>query len=96
MLSTSGTEQEQRDAKKVIKLLERGRHWVLVVLLLSNVVVNESLRKTILFRIFSRPQLSKSRFLTAIFLDSILGGGVGAVVVSTTLIVSSSLAPLTG
>jgi len=44
VLSTSGTEQEQRDAKKVIKLLERGRHWVLVVLLLSNVVVNESLR----------------------------------------------------
>lgn len=66
VLSTSGTEQEQRDAKKVIKLLERGRHWVLVVLLLSNVVVNESL---------------------PIFLDSILGGGVGAVVVSTTLIV---------
>ncbi|GAA5844576.1 hypothetical protein JCM5353_001322 [Sporobolomyces roseus] len=66
VLSTSGTEQEQKDAKKVIKLLERGRHWVLVVLLLSNVVVNESL---------------------PIFLDSILGGGVGAVVVSTTLIV---------
>ncbi|GAA5865179.1 hypothetical protein JCM1840_003934 [Sporobolomyces johnsonii] len=43
VLSTSGTEQEQRDAAKVMKLLERGRHWVLVVLLLSNVVVNESL-----------------------------------------------------
>ncbi|GAA5974567.1 hypothetical protein JCM21900_001746 [Sporobolomyces salmonicolor] len=66
VLSTSGTEQEQRDAAKVIKLLEKGRHWVLVVLLLSNVVVNESL---------------------PIFLDSILGGGVGAVVLSTTLIV---------
>lgn len=25
----------------MMRLLERGRHWVLVVLLLSNVVVNE-------------------------------------------------------
>ncbi|POY71912.1 hypothetical protein BMF94_5069 [Rhodotorula taiwanensis] len=66
VLSTSGDEQEQKDATKVMKLLERGRHWVLVVLLLSNVVVNESL---------------------PIFLDSILGGGVGAVILSTTLIV---------
>ncbi|GJN91092.1 hypothetical protein Rhopal_004109-T1 [Rhodotorula paludigena] len=65
VLSTSGDEDERRDAPKVIRLLERGRHWVLVVLLLSNVVVNESL---------------------PIFLDSILGGGVGAIVLSTTLI----------
>lgn len=50
----------------MLKLLERGRHWVLVVLLLSNVITNESL---------------------PIFLDSILGGGVWAVVISTGLIV---------
>ncbi|GAA5844786.1 hypothetical protein JCM9279_002920 [Rhodotorula babjevae] len=62
VLATSGEDKERRDAAKVIKLLERGRHWVLVVLLLSNVVVNESL---------------------PIFLDSILGGGVGAVALST-------------
>ncbi|GAA5881080.1 hypothetical protein JCM3774_003005 [Rhodotorula dairenensis] len=66
VLSTSGDEQERKDAAKVMRLLERGRHWVLVVLLLSNVVVNESL---------------------PIFLDSILGGGLGAVILSTTLIV---------
>ncbi|GAA6017934.1 hypothetical protein JCM10207_002711, partial [Rhodosporidiobolus poonsookiae] len=66
VLSTSGEEHERRDAAKVMRLLEKGRHWVLVVLLLSNVVVNESL---------------------PIFLDSILGGGVGAIVLSTTLIV---------
>ena len=41
VLSTSGEEQERKDAEKVMRLLERGRHWVLVVLLLSNVVVNE-------------------------------------------------------
>lgn len=41
VLSTSGEEQERKDAVKVMRLLERGRHWVLVVLLLSNVVVNE-------------------------------------------------------
>ncbi|GAA5825804.1 hypothetical protein JCM3770_002110 [Rhodotorula araucariae] len=65
VLATSGEAKERRDAAKVIKLLDRGRHWVLVVLLLSNVVVNESL---------------------PIFLDSILGGGVGAVALSTTAI----------
>ncbi|ORY89765.1 hypothetical protein BCR35DRAFT_329115 [Leucosporidium creatinivorum] len=67
VLSTSSPEeQERKDAVKVMRLLERGRHWVLVVLLLSNVVVNESL---------------------PIFLDSVLGGGIGAVVVSTAAIV---------
>ncbi|KAF6741908.1 hypothetical protein DFP72DRAFT_941086 [Ephemerocybe angulata] len=34
---------EKRNAVKVLKLLEKGRHWVLVVLLLGNVIVNESL-----------------------------------------------------
>ncbi|PWN41200.1 DUF21-domain-containing protein [Ceraceosorus guamensis] len=43
VLSTSGSETEQDHARKVLKLLEKGRHWVLVVLLLGNVVVNESL-----------------------------------------------------
>jgi metal transporter CNNM len=43
VLSTSGTEKEQKQSAKVLKLLEKGRHWVLVCLLLSNVVVNESL-----------------------------------------------------
>ncbi|SCZ89656.1 BZ3500_MvSof-1268-A1-R1_Chr9g10528 [Microbotryum saponariae] len=66
VLSTAGEEQERKDAAKVLKLLERGKHWVLVVLLLSNVIVNESL---------------------PIFLDSVIGGGVGAVVISTGLIV---------
>jgi metal transporter CNNM len=86
VLSTSGSESEQKNATTVLKLLEKGRHWfvrlpslaisydadvmthnrVLVVLLLSNVIVNESL---------------------PIFLDSVLGGGVSAVILSTTLIV---------
>ncbi|MBW0485647.1 hypothetical protein O181_025362 [Austropuccinia psidii MF-1] len=66
VLSTSGSVTEQVQAKKVLKLLERGRHWVLVVLLLSNVVVNETL---------------------PIFLDSVLGGGAAAILISTALIV---------
>ena len=43
VLMTSGTDQERQDAAKVMRLLERGRHWVLVVLLLGNVIVNETL-----------------------------------------------------
>ncbi|WFD29485.1 cell agglutination protein Mam3 [Malassezia sp. CBS 17886] len=43
VLMTSGSEEERRDASKVMRLLERGRHWVLVVLLLMNVIVNETL-----------------------------------------------------
>jgi len=34
---------EKENAKKVLKLMHKGRHWVLVVLLLGNVIVNESL-----------------------------------------------------
>lgn len=43
VLSTAGSPTEKRNATKVLRLLERGRHWVLVVLLLSNVIVNEAL-----------------------------------------------------
>jgi metal transporter CNNM len=67
VLATSSEDlREKRNAQKVLKLMHKGRHWVLVVLLLSNVIVNESL---------------------PIFLDSALGGGVAAVVISTTAIV---------
>ncbi|KAJ6533725.1 DUF21-domain-containing protein [Mycena capillaripes] len=44
VLSTSSEDQnEKRNAKKVLQLMQKGRHWVLVVLLLGNVIVNESL-----------------------------------------------------
>ncbi|EIW67286.1 hypothetical protein TREMEDRAFT_33832 [Tremella mesenterica DSM 1558] len=67
VLSTSSDDpKERKAAHKVLRLLEKGRHWVLVVLLLGNVIVNESL---------------------PIFLDDVLGGGLAAVVVSTTMIV---------
>lgn len=67
VLSTSSDDpKERKAAAKVLRVLEKGRHWVLVVLLLGNVIVNESL---------------------PIFLDDVLGGGLAAVVVSTTMIV---------
>ncbi|KZV75231.1 DUF21-domain-containing protein [Peniophora sp. CONT] len=66
LAQSSEDEKEKLHARKVLKLLERGRHWVLVVLLLSNVIVNETL---------------------PIFLDSAIGGGIAAVVISTTMIV---------
>ncbi|KAJ7617795.1 hypothetical protein FB45DRAFT_932701 [Roridomyces roridus] len=35
--------KEKKNATKVLALMQKGRHWVLVVLLLGNVIVNESL-----------------------------------------------------
>ncbi|KAF9075744.1 hypothetical protein BDP27DRAFT_953678 [Rhodocollybia butyracea] len=35
--------KEKQNARKVLQLMCKGRYWVLVVLLLSNVVINESL-----------------------------------------------------
>jgi metal transporter CNNM len=67
VLATSSEEEAERtDAQIVLNLMQRGRHWVLVVLLLSNVIINESL---------------------PIFLDSAIGGGLLAIVISATAIV---------
>ncbi|KAG2053931.1 DUF21-domain-containing protein [Suillus hirtellus] len=67
VLATSSEEKTERtNAQIVLNLMQRGRHWVLVVLLLSNVIINESL---------------------PIFLDSAIGGGLLAIVISTTAIV---------
>ncbi|KAJ3819338.1 hypothetical protein F5880DRAFT_1489850 [Lentinula raphanica] len=65
LAASSDDRQEKANAKKVLKLMSKGRHWVLVVLLLGNVIVNESL---------------------PIFLDGAIGGGIAAVVISTTAI----------
>ncbi|KAK7047171.1 hypothetical protein VNI00_006837 [Paramarasmius palmivorus] len=66
LAESSSSPRERRNAQKVLQLMKKGRHWVLVVLLLSNVIVNETL---------------------PIFLDSAIGGGLAAIVISTTAIV---------
>jgi metal transporter CNNM len=43
VLSGDPYEPQAKNAKRVYNLLKRGKHWVLVTLLLSNVIVNESL-----------------------------------------------------
>ncbi|KAJ8520651.1 hypothetical protein ONZ45_g2570 [Pleurotus djamor] len=44
VLATSSDDvHEKRNAQKVLRLMSKGRHWVLVVLLLGNVIINESL-----------------------------------------------------
>lgn len=43
VIATSGEGSERRHAARVLKLLGRGKHWVLVTLLLSNVITNETL-----------------------------------------------------
>jgi metal transporter CNNM len=43
VIHSSGEENEKEHAGKVLRLLKRGKHWVLVTLLLSNVITNETL-----------------------------------------------------
>ncbi|OGM50441.1 DUF21 and CBS domain protein (Mam3) [Aspergillus bombycis] len=43
VIKTSGEDSERKNAESVLRLLKRGKHWVLVTLLLSNVITNETL-----------------------------------------------------
>lgn len=43
VVSGDPCEPQYKNAKRVLKLLNKGKHWVLVTLLLANVIVNESL-----------------------------------------------------
>ncbi|KAL1868398.1 cell agglutination protein Mam3 [Paecilomyces lecythidis] len=43
VIKTSGEGAEKKNAASVLKLLQKGKHWVLVTLLLSNVITNETL-----------------------------------------------------
>ncbi|KAH7381363.1 hypothetical protein DE146DRAFT_670388 [Phaeosphaeria sp. MPI-PUGE-AT-0046c] len=43
VLAHSGEAHERKNAARVLRLLKRGKHWVLVTLLLSNVITNETL-----------------------------------------------------
>ncbi|KAH8884592.1 DUF21-domain-containing protein [Thozetella sp. PMI_491] len=43
VVSRDPNEPQQKNARRVYDLLDRGKHWVLVTLLLSNVIVNETL-----------------------------------------------------
>lgn len=43
VIADSGEGKEKVSAGKVLRLLKRGKHWVLVTLLLSNVITNETL-----------------------------------------------------
>lgn len=43
VIASSGEGSERKNAHSVLRLLKRGKHWVLVTLLLSNVITNETL-----------------------------------------------------
>ena len=43
VLATSGKGVQKSNAQKVLSVLQKGKHWVLVTLLLGNVIVNEAL-----------------------------------------------------
>ncbi|KAK9373366.1 uncharacterized protein V1513DRAFT_449403 [Lipomyces chichibuensis] len=43
VIEQTGSVAERKNAGKVLKLLKKGKHWVLVTMLLSNVITNETL-----------------------------------------------------
>jgi len=43
VMARDPNEPQQKNAKRVYDLLQNGKHWVLVTLLLANVIVNETL-----------------------------------------------------
>ncbi len=43
VLAASGEGSERTNAQKVLNLIKKGKHWVLVTLLLGNVITNETL-----------------------------------------------------
>ncbi|CAN3475004.1 protein Mam3p [Diutina catenulata] len=43
VMASSGDKKERYYSRKVLKLIGKGKHWVLVTLLLSNVITNETL-----------------------------------------------------
>ncbi|KAF2760436.1 DUF21-domain-containing protein [Pseudovirgaria hyperparasitica] len=43
VIAASGEGNERKNSARVLRLLKRGKHWVLVTLLLSNVITNETL-----------------------------------------------------
>ena len=43
VLAQDENDSQQKNARRVYDLLDKGKHWVLVTLLLSNVIVNETL-----------------------------------------------------
>lgn len=87
VLAASGPPQDRIDAQRVLSLLSHGRHFVLVCLLLSNVIVNETLRALLLPTFLLLPRLMRVR-APAVFLDSLIGGGgLAAIVISSAAIV---------
>jgi metal transporter CNNM len=43
VIKSSGEGAERKNAASVLHLIQKGKHWVLVTLLLSNVITNETL-----------------------------------------------------
>ncbi|WPH02719.1 DUF21-domain-containing protein, protein [Acrodontium crateriforme] len=43
VIASNGTARERADAQRVVSLFAKGKHWILVTLLLSNVVTNAAL-----------------------------------------------------
>ncbi|KAG1814307.1 uncharacterized protein BJ212DRAFT_1482054 [Suillus subaureus] len=88
VLATSSEEEAERtNAQIVLNLMQRGRHWVLVVLLLSNVIINESLPIFLDSAVSTFSAYSPSWSRVDSLINNQIGGGLLAIVISATAIV---------
>ncbi|KAI9805939.1 MAG: hypothetical protein M1825_000553 [Sarcosagium campestre] len=102
VVHASGEGKEKKYAGKVLGLLKRGKHWVLVTLLLSNVITNETL-PIVLDRSLGGgwPAVLSSTVLIVIFGEIIpqaicvrYGMSIGALMAPFVLVLMYILAPV--
>ncbi|KAJ3508549.1 hypothetical protein NLJ89_g5695 [Agrocybe chaxingu] len=89
LATSSEDKRERRNAQTVLKLMQKGKHWVLVVLLLGNVVCLAHIRSAHRRENVTHDEFDALQIVNEslpIFLDSAIGGGYLAIVISTTAI----------
>ena len=93
VLAASGPPRDRKDAQRVLSLLSHGRHFVLVCLLLSNVIVNETLRKSRWRSLAYDDDRPISH--PAVFLDSLTGGGglIAVLISSASIVIFGEILP---
>ncbi|KAJ3751376.1 hypothetical protein DFH05DRAFT_1519565 [Lentinula detonsa] len=87
LAAASDNPKEKEDARKVLQLMHKGRHWVLVV----STIAFECGQLSLLLRtilLYQVPVQKITNESLPVFLDGALGGGIPAVLISTASIES--------